>query len=143
MEKNLPMMEVNVNGQLKSDKEIITDEQMIGLYGEILGLIREDRKEVGEILTNFLNMVLNEGDASTSSKEALVNLLKIKSETTNNMSKVMDLLVRIKMKDRTLPPISVNQTNQIEDGNQRRKLLKAIQKEIDKVEKVKKEDNAN
>jgi anthranilate phosphoribosyltransferase len=43
-------------------------------------------------------MVLNDGDSSTASKEALVNLLKTKIETSDRMSKIADLMTRIKLK---------------------------------------------
>src|SRR5689334_295816 len=102
---NAPIMEVNVTVPPKLEKEIVSDDQMVNLYEEILGLIRDDRKEIDEVLKNFIEMVINEGDASNSSKEAVVNLMKIKSDTTNNMSRVMDLLVRIKLKDKSIPEV--------------------------------------
>ncbi len=129
---SLPSMEVNVGGPVtpKESKEIVTDDQMIGLYNEILGLIREDRQEINEVLSSFINMVINEGDASTSSKEALVNLMKIKSETANSMSRVMDLLVRVKMRDKSIPGyIAQHQHNEIKiQGPPKRKLLEALAK---------------
>ena len=127
----MPMMEVNVAGlQRKEDKEIVSDDQMISIYTEVLGMIRDDRKEVDELLGNFINMVLNEGDASTSSKEALVNLVKIKTDCATNMSRVFDLLARIKMRDRSLPDVVANQVNKFNiGGTSKRKLLETLNKE--------------
>jgi hypothetical protein len=43
-------------------------------------------------------MVLNDGDGSTSSKEALVNLVKTKMEASDKMTRIADLMTRIKLK---------------------------------------------
>jgi hypothetical protein len=43
-------------------------------------------------------MVINDGDSSTSSKEALVNLIKVKMEASDKMSRIADLMTRIKLK---------------------------------------------
>jgi hypothetical protein len=134
----LPVMEVNVGGALQKapEKELVSDDQMIGVYNEILDMIRDDRKEVDDILGNFVNMVLNEGDASTSSKEALVNILKIKTDLTNNMSRIFDLMARLKMKDKSIPGyIAAHQHNEIKiGGTPKRKLLETLAKEAKKKE---------
>jgi hypothetical protein len=43
-------------------------------------------------------MVLNDGDSSTASKEALVNLLKVKMDASDRMTRIADLMTRIKLK---------------------------------------------
>lgn len=133
MEKPLlPTMEVNVTGGLqKNEKEIVQDDQLIGIYNEILDMIRDDRKEVDGLLANFVNMVVNDGDASTSSKEALVNLVKIKTDCANNMSRVFDLLARLKLRDRSIPEVIAKQVNKfsIGGGKPDRKMLEALAKE--------------
>jgi len=131
----LPMMEINVGGALQkpAEKEIVSDDQMISIYTEILEMCRDDRKEVDDLLGNFVNMVLNEGDASTSSKEALVNLMKIRTDIANNMSRVFDLLARIKMRDRSLPDVVAKQVNKFNIGGQpKRNLLDKLSKEAAK-----------
>lgn len=130
----LPTMEVHVGGSLnKNEKEIVSDDQMIGIYNEILDMIRDDRKEVDDLLGNFVNMVINDGDASTSSKEALVNLVKIKTDMANNMSRVFDLLARIKMRDKSLPDVVAKQVNKFNLGGQpKRKILDSMAKEAAK-----------
>jgi hypothetical protein len=99
-----PIMEINIP-EKKEDKEIISTDEMIVFYNEIIGMIREDRKEVSSLLDNFVNMVINEGDASTASKEAMVNLVKIKTDLANNMSKVFELLARMKAKNSASPEV--------------------------------------
>lgn len=137
-QQQLPIMEVNIGGaaiQKHDEKELISDNEMIGLYQEILGFIRDDRKEIDEALSNFVEMVINGGDASTSSKEALVNLMKIKSETTNNMSRVMDLLMRAKLKERDTFPkyLAAHQHNEIKiGGGNKRKLIEKLAKQAEK-----------
>lgn len=131
----MPMMEVNVGSlQKKDEKEIVTDDTMISLYGEILDMCRDDRKEIDDLLGNFVNMVINEGDASTSSKEALVNLMKMRSDIANNMTRVFDLLARIKMRDKSIPEVVAKQVNKFSIGGNanKRKMLETLAKEAKK-----------
>lgn len=134
--QHMPMMEVNVsNLQNKNEKEIVADDTIINLYGEILDMCRDDRKEIDGLLTNFVNMVINDGDASTSSKEALVNLMKMKSDISNNMTRVFDLLARIKMRDKSIPEVVAKQVNKFNIGGgsaNKRKMLETLAKEAKK-----------
>jgi hypothetical protein len=77
---------------------IISDESLLGVYGEIMDNLRDDRNQVSGLVDTFSNMVLNDGDSSTASKEALVNLLKTKIETSDRMAKIADLMTRVKLK---------------------------------------------
>lgn len=134
--QHMPTMEVNVtNLKKKDEKEIVTDDTMINLYGEILDMCRDDRKEIDELLNNFVNMVINEGDASTSSKEALVSLMKMRSDIANNMTRVFDLLARIKMRDKSIPEVVAKQVNKFSIGSgnaNKRKMLETLAKEAKK-----------
>jgi hypothetical protein len=137
----IPMMEVNIGNSLvsKNEKEIVKDEQMVSIWMEIMNMARDDRKQVDDLLENFINIVLNEGDASTSSKEALVALMKIKTDIPNNMTRMFDLLARIKMKDKSIPEVVAKQVNKFNIGGgapNKRKLLESMAKEAAK----KKED---
>lgn len=80
------------------EASIISDEALLGVYGEIMNNLRDDRNQVSGLVDTFSNLVLNDGDSSTASKEALVNLLKTKIETSDRMSKIADLMTRIKLK---------------------------------------------
>lgn len=77
---------------------IISDDALVGVYTEILDNLRSDRDQVSGLVDTFSNMVLNEGDASTSSKEALVNLMKTKIDAADRMAKIADLMTRVKLK---------------------------------------------
>lgn len=77
---------------------IISDKDLLGIYDEIIVSLRKDRNQVEDLIETFSNMVINDGDSSSSSKEALVNLVKAKIEAADKMSKIADLMTRIKLK---------------------------------------------
>jgi len=81
-----------------NEMSIVSDEALLGVYGEIMDNLRSDRDQVSGLLDTFSNMVLNDGDSSTASKEALVNLLKTKIEASDKMTRIADLMTRIKLK---------------------------------------------
>lgn len=80
------------------EMSIVSDEALLGVYGEIMDNLRSDREQVSGLVDTFSNMVLNDGDSSTASKEALVNLLKTKIEASDKMTRIADLMTRIKLK---------------------------------------------
>jgi len=80
------------------DMSIISDESLVGVYGEIMDNLRDDRNRASELVDTFSNMVLNDGDSSSASKEALVNLLKTRIEASDKMTRIADLMTRIKLK---------------------------------------------
>ena len=122
---------------------LIEDEALLGIYNEILGNFREDRSQAGELADNFADMVVNGGDSSTSSKEALVNLLKLKNDTSDKMSKIADLMTRIKLKspDTYKPYLNAKQENKttINISGNRRQLIKKIEQASKKAAKEKDE----
>lgn len=129
----LPTM--NVTNELPAPEPtecFVKDETLVDLYDEILNNHREDRTKADELLTNFLEMVLNEGDATTATKEAIVALVKIKSDSADKMSKIADLMTRVKLKEKDTFPryLSAQQNNKvvIESGSSKRDLLKHISK---------------
>lgn len=120
------------------DVAIVSDEALLGVYGEIMDNLRDDRAQVSDLVDTFSNMVLNDGDTSTSSKEALVNLLKTKIEASDKMAKIADLMTRVKLKqpDTFQPWMSKgkdkggNTINIYDSGGINRKsLMETIQKE--------------
>ena len=98
--------------------------------------LREDRVALDEVLVNFIDMVMNEGDSTSASKEAIVNLIKVKSDASDKMAKVADLMTRIKLKDRDTFPryLAAQQNNKItiENSANKRDFLKLIQKAQEK-----------
>lgn len=129
VESLLPSMTVSKDMMMPEPKEcIVGDEFLMGLYGEILTNCRNDRTEIDTVAANFSDMVMNEGDASSASKEAIVNLYKIKTDISDKMTKVADLMTRIKLKDKDTFPryLAAQQNNKvvIEDH---RGFLKSVQ----------------
>lgn len=82
----------------QQELSLIKDEVLLGIYGEIMDNLREDRDQASDLSDTFSNMVVNDGDSSTSSKEALVNLVKAKIDASDKMAKIADLMTRIKLK---------------------------------------------
>jgi uncharacterized protein YdcH (DUF465 family) len=78
--------------------DLISDDSLLGVYNEIMENLRGDRTHIGELADKFEDMVINEGDSSTSSKEALVNLNKHKSDIQDKMTKIAELMTRVKLK---------------------------------------------
>jgi len=116
-------------------KSIISDEMLLGIYGEALQNIRSDRDEAATILNNVLEMVFNEGDTTTSSKELLGKVLEAKIGTSDRIAKIADLMTRVKMKqpDTFIPWTNASST---QDGG---KLSDAHKKELlDEIDNMKK-----
>jgi len=113
--------------------EIISDDDLVNMYDDIVDMVKEDRKEVDEALANFTNMVMNEGDGSSASKEAIVNLLKMKLDSADKIAKIADLKTRIKLKERNTFPAYLAQNNTYNIGTSekidKRALLEKKQKE--------------
>lgn len=127
----LPTMTVNPTELLPPKEEcIVSDVQIMGLYDEILQDCRNDSKNVDEVLANFLEMVMNDGDASPATKEGVVNLLKIKSDIADKKTKVADLMTRIKLKDKDTFPryLAAQQNNKVVIEGSKREMIKNINK---------------
>ncbi len=121
-QKNLPA-ETDNNSEtelIKAEEPpcMISDSELNGLYDEIVSNHRDDRQKADQLLNTFEEMISNEGDASTSTKEALVALLKLRMEASEKMTKIADLKTRIKLKEaNTFPPYMAPQTNVYLGGN--------------------------
>lgn len=117
---------------------IVSDEQLVDVYQEVLENIRQDRKQTDEFINNFADLVINEGDSTSASKEALVNLLKLKHDTSDKMAKIADLMTRIKLKDKDTFPkyLAANQNNtiNINSGNNKRQFLESLNKKKEEGE---------
>jgi len=130
----IPSLNVNLPEKKEepTEESLVSDEMLLGVYGEVLNNLRDDRFEVDQILSNFVDMVINEGDSTTSSKEALINLLRMKMESADKMAKIADLMTRVKIKEKDTFPryLAANQNNTINigDNGQKRALLEAINK---------------
>jgi len=96
-----PPVPTDLVPESKPASDLITDDRVIEYYEEAMECIKEDRGEAHERYLDFADMAINDGDPSSATKEALVNLLKLKNESVNQMIKILDLWTRMKMKDRT------------------------------------------
>jgi hypothetical protein len=84
-------------------------------------------------------MVFNGGDVSSSSKESVVNLAKIKSDILDKKTKVADLLTSLKIKQKNQLKGSTNGSTPININ--RRSIIEALQEEKSKIESKDKEEN--
>jgi len=130
---------------MEEEKPLVTNEKLGGMFESVLDNIQNDREEISEILANFLDMVMNDGDASSASKEAVVNLIKAKADATDKQIKIADLMTRIKLKEKDTFPRHLaahyNQTNyNLGKGEQKRldDQKNILLDEIDKVVKQRK-----
>lgn len=135
VENLLPPMNISVpQNQSQENNHLISDEQYLNVIDEIMVNMREDRKQVSEFIDTFANMVLNDGDATTSSKEALVNLVKTKVDIQDKMLKAADLMTRLKLKNTYAysgPHLNALQQNNINIGTDntnfnRKEIIRAI-----------------
>jgi hypothetical protein len=111
----IPSMNVGLPVVADENKSLIEDDKMLGMFDEVLCNIRQNCNEIDEVLTPLKDMLLNDGDATTSTKEAVVNLLKIKSDSADKMTKVADLMARIYLKETNTFPryLAASQNNTI------------------------------
>lgn len=115
----LPQMNVSAPTPTADANHLIPDDQYLNYLQEIMSEIREDRQQVSDYVDNFADMIINNGDASTSSKEAFVNLVKIKTDMQDKALKVADLMTRLKMKNTYAysgPHLNAMQQNNINIG---------------------------
>ena len=121
-----------------SKEELITDELLMSLYMELLAEIKNDRIEVDNLLQNFTDMVFNGGDVTSSSKESVVNLAKIKSDILDKKTKVADLLTSLKIKQKNQLKVTTNNNSPININ--RRSIIEALREEKIKEDLNSKED---
>jgi hypothetical protein len=126
----IPAMTIDKSMVEPEQDNMVENEDLWDIYNEILENCRKDRVAVDDVLVNFVDMVMNEGDASSASKEAIVNLLKIKSDSSDKMSKVADLMTRIKLKERDTYPryLAAQQNNKVVIEGSKREMIKSINK---------------
>ena len=140
----IPSMNVNVPAtQEQPENPLVTDETLMGAYNEILVNLREDRVKADDLMEQFAEMVINGGDASSASKEALVNLLKIKSDTNDKMAKVADMMTRVKLKDKDTFPryLAAKQNNTININSGKKQLIQDLSNAQRKARKTARGDS--
>ena len=128
--KNLPVAAMNISVPTTTN-EIVQSEQIVSLCQDVLGDIASEKDEITANLNNFADMVFNQGDATSASKEALVNLIKLRTDLVDKKTRVMEMMLRAYQKD---GPKTVNaqQHNDIYISDKRK-----LFQELDKEEKEK------
>lgn len=121
--EQLPQMNVSLPSV---DAEIVSDDKLVGLCDEILNDVAVQYTNVEELSNDFKNMVINEGDASASSKEALINLEKLKAELLDRKTRIAELFTKLKLSRPVKVVATQNNTMNLVEGN-RRDLLKQLQ----------------
>jgi hypothetical protein len=137
-EPTIPVPPMNVAVAQPNDTSSVTDADLQTIYAEIMDDLRSDRKEVDILLNNFVEMIMNEGDSSSSSKEAVVNLVKVKTDIADKKAKVADLMTTLRLKDKQMSKVTANQTNHIHITDKR-----SILETLTKARKAKDEQLAN
>jgi hypothetical protein len=124
----LPTMNVVAPEVPEDEKCIVDDNVLLDLYKEGLDDVRRNNSQLDEVLTNVIDMVFNDGDATPASKEMLVNLLKIKSDNADKKAKYADLMTRIKLKENNTykPYLNAHQHNHVTIETPKRDILKQI-----------------
>lgn len=133
----MPNMNVDIQQKVE-ENNIIPDETLLGVYDEIMSNLRQDREEIQDVFNTFLDFVVNEGDGTSASKEAVVNLLKLRTETADKMSRIADLMTRVKLKEKDTFPryLAASQNNTINiSSSDKKELIKNITKKLEKVQK--------
>lgn len=127
----IPSMTVEVQKNTKDENPLVTNEEMVDMYKKIISHCEEDRQEAKELYNDLKDMVVNDGDASHSTKEAMLQALRIRCEAADKETKVMDLLMRYILKDRDTFPryLAANQENNIVfKGGSKRSFLERLEK---------------
>lgn len=124
--------------QIKERERLIqSTASYLGKLSEgILENIRNDRIQLNDVLTNIVEMVINEGDSSGSTKDAMCNLLKTKSDLADKEIKILDIMMRSYMKEtNTFPPymIKTQQNINVSQPQQLRDIIKAIKKSPEEI----------
>jgi hypothetical protein len=130
----IPVPQMNVAVPAPGQITSLNDNDLQSIYNEILDDLRSDRREIDVLLNNFVEMVMNEGDSSSASKEAVVNLVKIKNDVADKKAKIADLMTSLVIKEKSINKLTANQTNHIHITDKR-----AILESLKNAKKVKNE----
>jgi len=134
----IPVPPMNVAVAQPTGVSSVTENDLQNIYSEILDDLRSDRKEIDILLNNFVEMVMNEGDSSSSSKEAVVNLVKIKNDVADKKAKIADLMTSLVLKDKNISKLQATQNNHIHITDKR-----AILETLKNAKKVQNEQVGN
>lgn len=98
----LPMPAMNVSLPMVSDKMPLVQGEaphLSDMYHEIMSDISRNESQIDNVLNNFIDMVMNGGDSSSTTKESVVNLLKNKSDLSDKKIKMMEMMMKVYLRD--------------------------------------------
>lgn len=128
----IPSMNVDISGSSqREEKPLVTNDEMTEMYKKIFSYIEEDRSENVDLYNTLKDMVINDGDASHSTKEAMIQAARMRGESADKLTKIMDLLMRSLLKERDTFPryLAANQENNIIfKGGSKRSFLEKLEK---------------
>ncbi len=110
----LPLPEMNVSLPAIAEKMPLAQGEAAHLstmYHEIMSDIDKNENQIDGVLNNFIDMVMNGGDSSSSTKESVVNLIKNKTDLADKKIKVMEMMMKVYLRD--APKVSATQNNKI------------------------------
>lgn len=116
---NLPPGETNI--------QLVQPEQIVSLVQTVMENIEGEKNEIQEAYVNFADMVFNSGDATSASKEALVNLLKLKSDLIDKKARMLEMMMKV-YKTEGPKTVTAHQHNDIH-VHDKRKLFDDLDKE--------------
>lgn len=122
----IPQVAMNINvPPTQADTQLIATEQVVELVKTVMGDIDVEKNEIQEAYVNFAEMVFNAGDATGASKEALVNLLKLKSDLIDKKTRMLEMMMKVYNKEGPKTVIA----HQHNDFIDKRKLFSDLDKE--------------
>ena len=143
-EKSNFSLQIGNEAQLaeQESKMLVPSEKVASYYDEIMENLRKDRDQAQGVYEIFAEMVVNEGDPSAASKEAMINALKLRHDANDKSLKLLDLCTRMWLKDKSTSTeiYAYQQNNKYEAANQPkaanvRNLIREIEQEPNNANK--------
>ncbi len=132
-DSKLPQVAMNVNvPPTDPNAQLVKPEQIVGMCKAIADDLESEKAEITEAYTNFAEMVFNAGDATSASKEALVNLLKLRSDLVDKKSRLAEMMMKVFLKE-GVKSVTAHQHNDFHIGDK-----KALLQELNNLDKEKK-----
>lgn len=128
------------NAESKDLSDLVSDGMWLGIMQDTMDEINDNKKIIDDMIPQFLNMVINEGEASSATKEALINLVKLRCDIPDKKSKVADLMTRVKLKEKgTFPAYMAKHANNEKQGlsvTDQKKMIKELNAAVQKQKKT-------
>ena len=118
--ETVPQVALNINiPNAENNVALIEPEQIVNLVQTVMTDIDKEKIEIQEAYVNFAEMVFNAGDATSASKEALVNLLKLKSDLVDKKTRMLEMMMKV-YKTEGPKNVTVRQDNDFHVHDKRR-----------------------